>query len=233
MNTPAVLIVDDEKNILLTLGLALENLSVSVDTADTGAGALDKLAGGSYDLLLLDLRLPDLDGMEILRRISQMRPEIKVIIITAYGSIDLAVEAMKLGAVDFLQKPFDTAEVRAMVSRVLDRETQEKQRGRDYEHYLDLACRRIREGQFDPARVYAEKAVFLDPQRPEAFNILGGLHETRLNRQEAHKNYRVALELDPTFEPASRNLQRLTSRPYTQFGIVWDDSGKKGRKAKT
>ena len=130
MSTPAVLIVDDEKNILLTLGMALENLSISVDTADTGAAALDKLTGGSYDLLLLDLRLPDLDGMEILRRIAQMRPEIKVIIITAYGSIDLAVEAMKLGAVDFLQKPFDTAEVRAMVSRILDRETQEKQRGR-------------------------------------------------------------------------------------------------------
>jgi DNA-binding response OmpR family regulator len=231
MSTPAVLIVDDEKNILLTLSLALESLPVSVDTADTGAGALDKLARRSYDLLLLDLRLPDLDGMEILRRISQMRPEIKVIIITAYGSIDLAVEAMKLGAVDFLQKPFDTAEVRDMVRRVLDRETQEKQRGRDYEHYLDLAAHCIREGQFDRARVYAEKAVFLNSQRPEAFNILGGLHETRLNRQEAHKYYRIALELDPTFEPASRNLERLTSRPYTQFGIVWYKPRKKDRKA--
>jgi len=71
MSTPAVLIVDDEKNILLTLGMALENLSISVDTADTGAAALDKLTGGSYDLLLLDLRLPDLDGMEILRRMSR------------------------------------------------------------------------------------------------------------------------------------------------------------------
>jgi tetratricopeptide (TPR) repeat protein len=135
--------------------------------------------------------------------------------------------------VDFLQKPFDTAEVRAMVSRVLDRESQEKQRGQDYEHYLDLAVQRIKDGQFDPARVYAEKAVFLDSQRPEAFNILGGLHETRLNRQEAHKYYRVALELDPTFEPASRNLERLTSRPYTQFGIVWDAPAKRGRKART
>jgi response regulator RpfG family c-di-GMP phosphodiesterase len=73
-STPAVLIVDDEKNILLTLGMALENLSISVDTADTGAAALDKLAAGSYDLLLLDLRLHDLDGMEILRWISQTRP---------------------------------------------------------------------------------------------------------------------------------------------------------------
>ena len=77
MSTPAVLIVDDEKNILLTLGLALEKLSISVDTADTGGAALDKLAGGSYDLLLLDLRLPDLDGMEILRRISRRGPRSK------------------------------------------------------------------------------------------------------------------------------------------------------------
>jgi DNA-binding response OmpR family regulator len=227
MSTP-VLIVDDEKNILLTLAMALEKLPLEVDTAGTGAAALEKLAARPYALILLDLRLPDLDGMEILRRISATRPEIKVIIITAYGSIDLAVEAMKLGAVDFLQKPFDTAEVRNLVSRVLDRETQEKQRGRNYEHYLNLAVQRIREGRFEPARVYAEKAIFLDPQRPEAFNILGGLDETRSNRQDAHKHYRVALELDPTFEPASRNLERLTSRPYTQLGIVWDVPAKKG-----
>ena len=65
--------------------------------------------------MLLDLRLPGLDGMEVLRQVSQQRPELKVIIITAYGSIDLAVEAMKLGAVDFLQKPFDAGQVREMV----------------------------------------------------------------------------------------------------------------------
>jgi FixJ family two-component response regulator len=232
MSTPAVLIVDDEKNILLALALALEKLPLTVETADTGTAALQKIAAKSYGLLLLDLRLPDLDGMEILRRVAATRPEIKVIIITAYGSVDLAVEAMKLGAVDFLQKPFDTAEVRDMVSRVLDRETQEKQRGRDYDHYLDLADQRVRAGQFDPARVYAEKATFLDPRRPEAFNILGGLHETRGNRQEAHREYRVALELDPTYEPASRNLTRITSRPYTPLGIVWHDPARKGRKGK-
>ena len=119
MNTGSILIVDDDKNILLSLSIALEKLNVPVETAASGAEAMEKLGQGEYELMLLDLRMPGMDGMEVLRRVSQQRPEIKVIIITAYGSIDLAVEAMKLGAVDFLQKPFDVAEVRGVVRRLL------------------------------------------------------------------------------------------------------------------
>lgn len=233
MSSASVLIVDDEKNIRLTLSIALEQLGISVDTASTGTEALEKLAEKSYKVILLDLRLPDLDGMEILRHLAEMRPEIKVIVITAYGSIDLAVEAMKLGAVDFLPKPFDTTAVREMVRRVSDRESLEKQQGQDYEHYLELAKQQISNGQFNAARVYAQKAIFLNANRPEAFNLLGGLLEARGKRQEADTNYRVALELDPTYEPARQNLTRVTSRPYTQLGIVWDYPVEKRPKAKT
>jgi DNA-binding response OmpR family regulator len=222
MSSASVLIIDDEKNIRLTLSMALEQPGISVDTASTGTEALEKLAEKSYEVILLDLRLPDLDGMEILRHIAEMRPEIKVIVITAYGSIDLAVEAMKLGAVDFLPKPFDTTDVREMVRRVSDRESLEKQQGQDYDHYLELAKKRISNSQFNAARVYAQKAIFLNSNRPEAFNLLGGLFEARGKRKEADTNYRVALELDPTYEPARQNLKRVTSRPYTPLGIVWD-----------
>jgi DNA-binding response OmpR family regulator len=199
--------------------MALESLSISVDTADTGAGALDKLAGGSYDLLLLDLRLPDLDGMEILRRISQTRPEIKVIIITAYGSIDLAVEAMKLGAVDFLQKPFELTQVREMVRRILAKQEE----AIEYADYIALARKRISEGYFDIAGVSAQKAVFLNPKRPEALNLLGGIAEAKGNRQEAAKYYRAALSLDPTYLPAQLNLERVGAQPYVPQAILWGD----------
>jgi Response regulator receiver domain len=74
--------------------------------------------------MLLDLRMPGVDGMEVLRRVPEIRPQVKVVIITAYGSIEAAVEAMKLGAVDFLQKPFDPEVVREMVSSLLDQATQ-------------------------------------------------------------------------------------------------------------
>ena len=86
------------------------------------------------------------------------------------------------------------------------------------------------EGQFDLAGSMPKKAVYLDSQRPEAFNMLGGSTKPASIARRAHKYYRVALELDPTFEAASRNLERLTSRPYTQFGIVWDKPGKKDAK---
>lgn len=116
MSSPAILIVDDEKNIRFTLSMALEELNLSVDTALNGEEALHKLAEKSYALILLDLHMPGISGLEVLRRVAEIRPEAKVIIITAYGTMESAIEAMKLGAVDFLPKPFNPAEVREMVS---------------------------------------------------------------------------------------------------------------------
>jgi FixJ family two-component response regulator len=221
MSDRSVLIVDDEKNIRLTLSLALEKLNLQVDTAVNGEEALGKLAEKSYAVMLLDLRMPGIDGMEVLRRVSELKPEVKVVIITAYGSIEAAVEAMKLGAVDFLQKPFDADDVRELVTSLLDQAALESSRDREYDNYLGLALKRISKREFDTARVYAHKAISLDPDRPEAFNLLGGLCEARGNRLEADKHYRVALALAPSYKPAQKNLDRVTSRPYTPLGIDW------------
>ncbi len=218
MTAQPILIVDDEKNIRLALSMALEQLNIPVETAATGEEALEKVAQNGYGLMLLDLRMPGVDGMEVLRQVAQQRPEIKVIIITAYGSIDLAVEAMKLGAVDFLQKPFDAAQVREMVRRILEKPEQSQ----PYEDYLALARLRINDGHFEVAGVYAQKAVFLNPDRPEALNLLGGIAEVKGNRREAEEYYRAALSRDPGFGPAKLNVERLASRPYAQRAIVWD-----------
>jgi len=217
----SVLIVDDEIYIRMTLSFALEKLNFSVYTAASGTEALKKLAERSYAVMLLDLRIPGMDGMEVLKRVPEIRPEVKVVIITAYGSVEAAVEAMKLGAVDFLQKPFDPEEVRKLVSSLLDQSSQETSRDREYEGYLELASKRIGKGEFDAARVYAHKAISINSNRPEAYNLLGGLYEARSNRLEAEKNYRVALALTPSYQPAQKNLDRVTSRPYTPLGINW------------
>jgi FixJ family two-component response regulator len=224
MSPTGVLIVDDEKNIRLTLSLALESLHLPLETAASAEEALQKLTANPYafGLILLDLKMPGLGGMEFLRQVSPTRPDLKIIIITAHGTIDTAVEAMKLGAVDFLQKPFNPEEIRALVERVLEMEGAAGQRARDYQTYLELARNRVQAGQPDAARIYTHKAIFLDPARPEAFNLLGALWEVQGNRQEADKNYRAALTLDPTYKPAQQNLQRITSRPYKMDPIVWD-----------
>ena len=122
-----VLIVDDEKNIRLTLSQSLESLELETDTAVNGEEALAKLKEKDYRLILLDLRMPGMDGMEVLRQLREIRPDIRVIIITAYGTIESAVDAMKLGAADFIQKPFSPEEIRRLVSQVIDRERLDEQ----------------------------------------------------------------------------------------------------------
>ncbi len=117
-----VLIVDDEKNIRLTLSTSLETLGLETDSAEDGREALVKLRDKEFGIVLLDLRMPGLNGMDVLRQAIKSRPDIRVIILSAYGTIDLAVEAMKLGAVDFIPKPFVPEEIRERVVRVLDRE---------------------------------------------------------------------------------------------------------------
>ena len=117
-----ILIVDDEKNIRLTLSTSLETLGLETDSAEDGREALAKLRDKEFGVVLLDLRMPGLNGMDVLRQAIKSRPDIRVIILSAYGTIDLAVEAMKLGAVDFIPKPFAPEEIRERVVRVLDTE---------------------------------------------------------------------------------------------------------------
>jgi CheY-like chemotaxis protein len=118
-----ILLVDDEKNIRLTLSQSLEPLGLPIQTAVNGEEALQKLDDAEFGLLLLDLKMPGMDGMEVLHRVRERWPTIPVIIITAHGTIESAVDAMKIGAVDFIQKPFSPREIRELVTKVLQRES--------------------------------------------------------------------------------------------------------------
>jgi CheY-like chemotaxis protein len=118
-----ILVVDDEKNIRLTLSQSLEPLGLPVQTAVNGEEALQKIEETEFGLLLLDLKMPGMEGMEVLHRVRERWPTIPVIIITAHGTIDSAVDAMKIGAVDFIQKPFSPREIRELATKVLQRES--------------------------------------------------------------------------------------------------------------
>lgn len=220
MEAKPILIADDEKNICLTLSQALEVLGAETDTALNGEEALMKLEKKKFGIILLDLRMPGMGGMEVLRRVREIRPDIRVIILTAYGTIESAVEAMKLGAVDFIQKPFSPDEIRELVSRVMNREKLDEQKVIDYASSIELAKRSVGDRHFDAAVEHLRHAIFLDPGRPEAFNLLGALIEIKGDRIEAQKNYRVALSLDPSYEPAIRNLQRSTEEKWKQVGTI-------------
>lgn len=116
---PQILVLDDEKNIRLTVRRCLETLEMSVDDAIDGEEALAKLRETHYDLLLLDIKLPGMDGMEVLKIVRNSYPALRVIIISAHGSIQTAVEAMRQGAVNYLEKPFTPDELRQVVNKAL------------------------------------------------------------------------------------------------------------------
>jgi len=211
METKSILVVDDEKNIRLTLSQCLEPLGMPVQTAANGEDALRKLQEDPFGLVLLDLKMPGMDGMEVLRRLRDTWPKIRVIIITAHGTIGAAVEAMKLGAMDFIQKPFSPGEIRELVTRVLEREAMDEESAADYQTFIELAKRHIADRSFDKANEIVRKAVATDPARPEAYNLCGVLLEIKGSPLEAQKFYRAALDIDPTYKPATANLERTTS----------------------
>jgi DNA-binding NtrC family response regulator len=119
MPKATILVVDDEPLIRWSLAERFKSEGYEVLEADTGAAALEKLGEG-VDLVLLDYRLPDTDGVTVLRKIKEIDPDTLVILLTAYASVDTAVEAMKLGAFHFANKPFNLDEVSANVERALE-----------------------------------------------------------------------------------------------------------------
>lgn len=115
-----ILIVDDEKLIRWSLGESLRKAGYDVAEAEDGQSAETALRQGGIDLVLLDLRLPDMDGLSVMRRLHESLPGLPVIIITAYSSVAGAVEAMKCGAADYITKPFDLDELLIVVRRVME-----------------------------------------------------------------------------------------------------------------
>ena len=211
MEKKPILVVDDEKNIRLTMSQSLEPMDMPVQTAASGEEALEKLRKNLFGLVFLDLKMPGMDGMEVLRRIKKDWPKIRVIIITAHGTIESAVEAMKLGAVDFIQKPFSPGDIRELAKSVLKRETLDKERTVDYRALIELTKRHITDRSFADARETARKAIAADPGQPEAYNLLGALLEIDGNMFEAQKFYLAAMDIDPRYKPARANLKRTTS----------------------
>jgi two-component system, NtrC family, response regulator AlgB len=121
----AVLIVDDEKNIRATLTMCLEAIGCTVTGASTSEAALAAVERKPFEIAFLDLRLGDQDGMALLPRLLAARPGLAIVVITAYATIDTAVEAIKRGAVDYLPKPFTPAQIRHVVEQITARRAAE------------------------------------------------------------------------------------------------------------
>jgi DNA-binding NtrC family response regulator len=116
-----VLLVDDEEEFLTTLASRLEIRGMNVVTVTRGEQAVTTVDAQAFDLVVIDLSMPGIDGLETLKRIKARQPDTEIIILTGQGSIRAGIEAMKLGAEDFLQKPVNIAELVEKISEAKDK----------------------------------------------------------------------------------------------------------------
>jgi len=114
-----ILVVDDEPLVTRGCRRILTDAGYEVATACTGQDGLNRAFKERFDLVITDLRLPDLDGMELVRALRSRRPDIPVVVITGYGSVPSAVEAVRLGASDYIEKPFTPRQIMEVIDRAL------------------------------------------------------------------------------------------------------------------
>jgi two-component system NtrC family response regulator len=115
-----ILIVDDEKNYLVVLEALLGSEGYEIVTSDSGRTASHMIQEGDIDLLLTDMKMPGMSGMELLEQVKKIKPEVPVIMMTAYGTIEMAVEAIKKGAYDYITKPFENEELKLTIQKALE-----------------------------------------------------------------------------------------------------------------
>ena len=116
---PHILVMEDDLSVAKGLEMVLSEGGFDVNLAGTGELALEAFKQKRFDLLVADLRLPDIDGMEVIKQIKAEKPETEVIVITGYGTTATAVEAMKLGVHDFLPKPFTEDQIKKAIDEAL------------------------------------------------------------------------------------------------------------------
>lgn len=116
-----VLLVDDEPHFVKLLAERLAGRGFNVETAGGGTEAIDRAKEESYDAIVLDLFMPEMDGLETLKQLKEINPDLQVILLTGHGTIDKGVEAMKLGAMDFVEKPADFKELLEKIKKAKDK----------------------------------------------------------------------------------------------------------------
>jgi DNA-binding NtrC family response regulator len=197
MNTAkTVLIVDDEPHVRLVFQIALESAGYTVVAAADGKEALARVREAPLDLILLDLKMPVLDGMETLRRLHEQGNRLPVVIITAHGSVADAVAAMKQGAIDFVPKPVSPTTLREVVARAVAGAVPPAQHQQPAGHTpvpqpsllctedLARARRALERSDFDDAEFFLRVAEALDPGSSEVPRIRSELN-TRRSAPEA------------------------------------------------
>ena len=146
-----ILVIDDDENITKVVAAILKDQGYSVDIAGTGTDAIKKTQKNHYDLMLVDIRLPDMEGTEVLTKVHDTTPKIRKIIVTGYPTLQNAVTAVNKGADAYIMKPFDVEKMLATVKEQLEK--QEQERRFSEERVAEFIETRVKEMNFEePAK---------------------------------------------------------------------------------
>lgn len=206
-----IFIVDDEVNIAKTIAATFTNSEYHVELCHEGKEALSRLLDEEWDIVFLDIRLPGMDGMQILLKLYEHKSAVNVVMITAYGSIENAVQAMKYGAVDFIPKPLDPVALREIVSKIIARQQLTEQNVDEYHEFIEFAKLQIKEREYRKAHAAIKQAITQKPESAEAYNLLGAINEVLGDNIAASQAYQMAIRFDANYSPALENLKRISS----------------------
>jgi two-component system response regulator PilR (NtrC family) len=192
-----VLIVDDEESVRFFLRRGLSKAGYHVDEAASGGEAIEKLGALPYDVVLTDLVMPEISGLDVLAAAQEMDGSAVVILMTAHGSVDNAIDALRLGASDYLTKPFELKELLVTVDRGLERRAVERENRK-----LRFLVSKVDQTQDEPEGLAAsrrewERRYISDLLRQTRGNVTRAAELARISRPNLHKKLKQ-LGISPT-----------------------------------
>lgn len=219
-NTGNLLIIDDEPGLRSTLSRILQTAGCRATGASGGLEALRLISTDLYDLVILDLHLPDMDGIKVLQEIRKIQPRIPVILLTAYGTLDSAVQAVHLGAVDYLLKPIKPDEFLDRVRKILRDQQVEKRRK---EIQAEISSLQYQLSLLDKQTISNAEPAW-EPEKPEKRYIHRGLLSLDLEARKASFGDTI-LNLPPTTFDYLIVLARHSPEVVTYQTLVNESQG--------
>jgi len=191
-----ILVVDDEESVRFFLAKGLRKAGFEIEAVASGRLAIDRLARASFDVVLTDMVMPDVNGLDVLKAVHEMDKDAVVILMTAHGSVENAIDALRLGAFDYLTKPFDLKELLVRIERGLERRLVE----RENRKLRFLVSKQLAEDTRDEGLAAArrdwEKGFIEDLLRQTHGNVTKAAELAHISRPNLHKKMRV-LGIDP------------------------------------
>jgi len=169
MTPKKILIVDDESTIRMSLARILEKEGYAVAQAENGKKAIELLKKEPFHLILTDLKMPEVDGFEVLKQAKSISPDSVVIVLTAYVSVESAISAMKAGAYDYLSKPINIDEVRIVIRKALNQMTLVEE---------NILLKKQLKGKYR-----FENIIGVSPQMQKVYQLMERVIETEWNRK--------------------------------------------------